>query len=66
METKRPENVQVASVIVELKDRGCRDDVLKLAKEDLELGYPKELVVCRGRMADGPLQEVFLHHAGKQ
>ena len=36
METKRPENVQVASVIVELKDRGCRDDVLKLAKEDLE------------------------------
>ena len=25
METKRPENVQVASVIVELKDRGCRD-----------------------------------------
>ena len=44
METKRPENVQVASVIVELKDRGCRDDVLKLAKEDLELGYPKELV----------------------
>ena len=44
METRRPENVQIASVIVELKDRGCRDDVLKLAKEDLELGYPKELV----------------------
>ena len=44
METRRPENAQVASVIVEFKDRGCRDDVLKLAKEDLELGYPKELV----------------------
>lgn len=44
METRKPENVQVASVIMELKNNGCRDDVLKLAKEDLELGYPKELV----------------------
>ncbi len=44
METRRPETVQVASVIIELKEKGCKDDVLKLAKEDLELGYPKELV----------------------
>lgn len=44
METKKPENVQVASVIVEFKNNGCRDDVLRVAKEDLELGYPKELV----------------------
>jgi hypothetical protein len=44
MKTKKPENVQVASVIVEFKNNGCRDDVLRVAKEDLELGYPRELV----------------------
>lgn len=44
METRKPENAQVASVIMEFKEKGCRDDALKLAKEDLELGYPKELV----------------------
>lgn len=44
METKKTENVQVASVVVEFKNNGCRDDVLRVAKEDLELGYPKELV----------------------
>ncbi len=44
METKKSESVQVASVVVEFKNNGCRDDVLRVAKEDLELGYPKELV----------------------
>lgn len=44
METRKPENAQVASVIMEFKEKGCKDDALKLAKEDLELGYPKELV----------------------
>lgn len=44
METKKLESVQVASVVVEFKNNGCRDDVLRVAKEDLELGYPKELV----------------------
>ena len=44
METKKPDDVKTAAVIVKLKERGCSDDVLKLAKEDLELGYPKELV----------------------
>ena len=44
METRKPDDVKTAAVIVKLKEKGCRDDVLKLAKEDLELGYPKELV----------------------
>ena len=44
METRKPENAQVASVIMEFKEKGCKDDALKLTKEDLELGYPKELV----------------------
>lgn len=44
MKTKKMDSVQVASVIVELKNNGCKDEVLKLAKEDLELGYPQELV----------------------
>lgn len=44
METRKPDDVRTAAVIVKLKEKGCSDDVLKLAKEDLELGYPKELV----------------------
>lgn len=44
MKTKKMDSVQVASVIVELKNNGCKDEVLKLVKEDLELGYPQELV----------------------
>lgn len=44
METRKPEDVRVAPFIMELTEKGCRDDVLRLAKEDLELGYPKELV----------------------
>lgn len=35
---------QFAPFISELTQKGCRDDMLKLAKEDLELGYPQELV----------------------
>lgn len=45
MEARKPEMVQFAPVISELTEKGCKDDVLKLVKEDLELGYPKELVV---------------------
>lgn len=44
METRKPENVRVAPFIMELTEKGCKDDVLRLAKEDLQLGYPKELV----------------------
>lgn len=44
METRKTDDVRTAAVIVKLKEKGCSDDVLKLAKEDLELGYPKELV----------------------
>ena len=44
MEMRKAEMAQFAPFISELTQRGCRDDVLKLAKEDLELGYPQELV----------------------
>lgn len=44
METRKTEMAQFAPFINELTQKGCRDDVLKLAKEDLELGYPQELV----------------------
>ena len=44
METRKPEDVRVAPFIMELTEKGCKDDVLRLAKEDLQLGYPKELV----------------------
>lgn len=44
MEMRKAEMAQFAPFISELTQRGCRDDVLKLAKEDLEFGYPQELV----------------------
>ena len=44
METRKTEMAQFAPFINALTQKGCRDDVLKLAKEDLELGYPQELV----------------------
>ncbi len=44
METRKTEMAQFAPFINELTQKGCGDDVLKLAKEDLELGYPQELV----------------------
>lgn len=44
MGTGKPEMAQFAPFISELTQKGCKDDVLKLAKEDLELGYPQELV----------------------
>ena len=44
MEMRKAEMAQFAPFISELTQKGCRDDVLKLAKEDLELGYPQELV----------------------
>lgn len=44
METRKPENAQVAAAVRDFTRKGCRDDVLRLAREDLGLGYPKELV----------------------
>ena len=44
METRKPENAQVAVAVRNFTQKGCKDDVLRIAKEDLELGYPKELV----------------------
>lgn len=44
MGTGKPEMAQFAPFISELTQKGCKDEVLKLAKEDLELGYPQELV----------------------
>lgn len=44
METGKLEMAQFAPFISELTQKGCKDEVLKLAKEDLELGYPQELV----------------------
>lgn len=44
METRKPENVQVAAAVRDFTQKGCKDDVLRLAREDLGLGYPKELV----------------------
>ena len=44
METRKPENAQVAAAVRDFTQKGCRDDVLRLAREDLGLGYPKELV----------------------
>lgn len=44
METRRTDDVHIAPVISEFTRKGCKDDVLRLAKEDLNLGYPKELV----------------------
>lgn len=44
METRKPENAQVAATVRDFTQKGCKDDVLRIAKEDLELGYPKELV----------------------
>jgi len=44
MGTRKQEMAQFAPFISELTQKGCKDEVLKLAKEDLELGYPKELV----------------------
>lgn len=44
MGTRKPEMAQFAPFISELTQKGCKDEVLKLAKEDLELGYPQELV----------------------
>ena len=44
MGTGKAEMAQFAPFISELTQKGCRDEVLKLAKEDLELGYPQELV----------------------
>lgn len=44
METRKPENAQVAAAVRDFTQKGCKDDVLRIAKEDLELGYPKELV----------------------
>ncbi len=45
METRKPEMAQFGPVISELTEKGCSDEVLKLVKEDFELGYPKELVL---------------------
>lgn len=44
METRKPENAQVAVAVRDFTQKGCKDDVLRIAKEDLGLGYPKELV----------------------
>lgn len=44
METRKPDNGQVAAAVRDFTRNGCTDDVLRMAKEDLELGYPKELV----------------------
>jgi len=44
METRKPENAQVAAAVRDFTQKGCKDDVLRLAREDLGLGYPKELV----------------------
>lgn len=44
MGTGKPEIAQFGPFISELTQKGCKDEVLKLAKEDLELGYPQELV----------------------
>ena len=44
METGKLEMAQFAPFISELTQKGCKDEVLRLAKEDLELGYPQELV----------------------
>lgn len=44
MGTGKPEMAQFGPFINELTQKGCKDEVLKLAKEDLELGYPQELV----------------------
>ena len=44
MGTRKPENAQVAAAVRDFTQKGCRDDVLRLAREDLGLGYPKELV----------------------
>lgn len=44
METRKPENAQIAVAVRDFTQKGCRDDVLRIAKEDLGLGYPKELV----------------------
>ena len=44
MGTGKPEMAQFGPFISELTQKGCKDEVLKLAKEDLELGYPQELV----------------------
>lgn len=44
METRRTDDVHIAPIISEFTRKGCKDDVLRLVKEDLNLGYPKELV----------------------
>ena len=44
METRKPEMAQFGPAIKEFMEKGCSDEVLKLVKEDFELGYPKELV----------------------
>ena len=44
MGTRKPENAQVAAAVRDFTQKGCKDDVLRLAREDLGLGYPKELV----------------------
>ena len=44
MEIRKPENAQIAVAVRDFTQKGCRDDVLRIAKEDLGLGYPKELV----------------------
>lgn len=44
METRKPDNGQVAAAVRDFTRNGCTDDVLRLAREDLGLGYPKELV----------------------
>lgn len=44
MEARKPEMAQFGPAIKEFTDKGCSDEVLKLVKEDFELGYPKELV----------------------
>ena len=45
MEARKTEMAQFGPVIRELTEKGCSDEVLKLVKEDFELGYPKELIL---------------------
>lgn len=44
METRKPDNGQIAATVRDFTWNGCADDVLRIAREDLGLGYPKELV----------------------
>ena len=44
METRKPDNGQIAATVRDFTRNGCADDVLRIAREDLGLGYPKELV----------------------